>query len=724
MFDLLLSHPQKPYENHIQNMIDLDEEEILKKTKLFHDTAKLKENFQTYIRDTSKNIANKNHSLLSAYFFILNSDFDNLNTAYGFFSIVSHHGDLENFFELIANNKYLGKNFEKSKEFDFWEEVAKNAKTLAIYKNIKTDKSKLLEKVKHLRKQMLFLKFEKTLFYKDFIDFKYIYSDLIYSDKYEAIFSKKKELLNGADVLSVENFIAKLKPNKKRDEFKNFVLKNFDKEHKLFTLSAPTGYGKTLTALNFALKFKKQRVIFALPFTSIIDQTEDIISNIFKNSKTSIYKIHHKTTIDENVPEDRYSKIKFLLNSFSGDINITTLYQIIFAIFGNKNKDNVKFNQLKNSVVIIDEAQSIPYKIRKDFIKLCEEISLKLNTVFIFMSATMPIIESKNYKELSNLKYFQNQNRYVLKWFDIQNSEENLISKISYAAKEKHTLVVVNTIKKAQELYLKFSHKFECFCLNGYMTDIHKQETIEEVKKRLEQNDNKILLISTQSIEAGVDLDFEIGFREICPISSIIQTAGRINRNFGQNQGILYIFDDISKYTNLIYGDLQTISEGIIKELVQNDVNEKDILKISNLFFQKIHEQLENLYLEDEMRELRFFDINKKVDEIMNENDYKILVIIEPYGGFVKEIESSLQEVINSDKDKFTIKDIKQNIIKKLTSYGVNISIKDKENIGSNLQEVKYMCDMQYLPSGSVEYSYEYGFKKNISLETEDIFSS
>ena len=132
--------------------------------------------------------------------------------------------------------------------------------------------------------------------------------------------------------------------------------------------SFPTGYGKTLTALEFALKFKQEKIIFALPFTSIIDQTEKVVSDIFEKSDVDIFKIHHKTDIDESVPKDRYSQVKFLMSSFSGDINITTLYQIIFALFGNKNRDNVRFNQFRNSVVIIDEAQAIPYDFRQDFI--------------------------------------------------------------------------------------------------------------------------------------------------------------------------------------------------------------------------------------------------------------------------------------------------------------------------------------------------------------------
>ena len=136
--------------------------------------------------------------------------------------------------------------------------------------------------------------------------------------------------------------MTKLPFNEKRNTFREYVLNNFDSSYKLFTLTAPTGYGKTLTALNFALKFGRERIIYALPFTSIIDQTYDIISDIYKDNKdVFVVKVHHKTTVDDvedkkdnedDISEDRYSKIKFLMESFSGDINITTLYQLTFAI--------------------------------------------------------------------------------------------------------------------------------------------------------------------------------------------------------------------------------------------------------------------------------------------------------------------------------------------------------------------------------------------------------
>ncbi|WP_249290746.1 CRISPR-associated helicase Cas3' [Campylobacter curvus] len=720
------SHPNKLLENHIKNMISAGDEELDKQVKLYHDIAKLKNNFQIYIRDTSNDKLDKNHSFLSAYFFLLNSKFNEIPTLFGFLAIVSHHGDAVNLMTLAREaNKF----FKNLKELEYWEEVANAAKNIEVYSGLSTKKDEFLDRAEKLRQYLILLQYRYKFTYSDFINFKSLYSNLVYSDKFEAIFNTPKQETKDIPIDALECDIKTLPPNKKRDEFRNFVLNNFDENYKLFTLTAPTGYGKTLTALNFALKFNKSRIIYALPFTSIIDQTYDIIAKIYKNSDISVSKAHHKTTIDEEnlTEDDRYSKIKFLMESFSGDINVTTLYQLIFALFGNKNKDNVKFNQLKNSVVIIDEAQAIPYNFRKDFILLCEIISQRLGTIFIFMSATMPVIKSENFKEISNLEYFSKQDRYVIKWLDI-GGEEELLEKICETARDKNTLVVVNTIKKAQELFVKLRDKFSCFCLNGYMYDDHKRATIEAVRCAIDKSKDdplasKILLISTQSIEAGVDLDFDAGFREVSPISSIIQTAGRVNRHFGEIRGELYVFPEISKFTNLIYGDLQKVSKAILEIFKQREVRESEILEISNLYFQKISDQLENLYIQSEIKKLEFENINQKIEEIMKDN-HKQTLIIEPEENFIKDFEAKILEIKNSQNNEFAIRDILKNHIRKLSKFSINVTFKDKEKLLPNLRQIRGLKDMFYLPFGSYYfYSADCGLKKDTNLDiTDEVF--
>ena len=374
--------------------------------------------------------------------------------------------------------------------------------------------------------------------------------------------------------------------------------------------------------------------------------------------------------------------------------------------------------------MISDKTLQIPYKFRKDFILLCEIISQRLGTIFIFMSATMPVIKSENFKEISNLEYFSKQDRYVIKWLDI-SGEEELLEKICQVARDKNTLVVVNTIKKAQELFVKLRDKFSCFCLNGYMYDDHKRATIEVVKRAIDKSKDdplasKILLISTQSIEAGVDLDFDVGFREVAPISSIIQTAGRVNRHFGKIRGELYVFAEISKFTKLIYGDLQKVSKAILEIFKQREVRESEILEISNLYFQKISDQLENLYIQSEIKKLEFENINQKIEEIMKDN-HKQTLIIEAKENFIKDFEAKILEIKDSQNDEFTIRDLLKNHIRKLSKFSINVTFKDKEKLLPNLRQIRGLKDMFYLPFGSSYfYSVDYGLKKDTNLDIED----
>ena len=734
-FDVL-SHPQKLLREHVKGMLSFASNDLERDIILFHDIAKAKESFQRFIRDTNLKVDNKEHSLLSGYYFLLNSKHSDLDTCFGLLAILSHHGHIKNFDVLVKNDNelYLARNFEKSKEFTFWDEVGEKARSIDIYSNIEVGYDDFMSKATKMAREIRLMtrrKFE----YEDFIKFKSLYSSLLYADKFEAIFDKGKE--HGKAIIplrELEEYMAKLPFNEKRNAFREYVLNNFDTNYKLFTLTAPTGYGKTLTALNFALKFGRERIIYALPFTSIIDQAYDIISDIYKDNKdVLVVKAHHKTTVDDvedknndngdDISEDRYSKIKFLMESFSGDINITTLYQLVFAIFGNKNRDNIKFNQLKDSVVIVDEFQAVPYTFRKDFIELCRIISKTLDTIFIFMSATMPYIENReDFKELSNLDYFQEQDRYEIKWLELGNEDErevNLIAKVKEEAKSKNTLLVVNTIAKAQELFLKFRGGYKTFCLNGYMHDEQKRDVIDKVKTLMDSGE-KVLLVSTQSIEAGVDLDFDVGFREVSPISSIIQTAGRVNRHFGNKKGTLYIFDSISKYEEAIYKDLQRVTNNIIPLFKEKgSVSEKETLAFVEEYFNKIHELLEKSLVEGEINKLAFADIDKMIDQKMSE-DYKIGIIVEPRDNFIKDFEAELFEIINNKglKKFDQLAKIKDHI-KLLSKYGVNVGTKEKTRL--ELTPIKGVSNLYFLPYNSVAYySYEYGVKKDITLDNQE----
>jgi CRISPR-associated endonuclease/helicase Cas3 len=175
-----------------------------------------------------------------------------------------------------------------------------------------------------------------------------------------------------------------------------------------------------------------------------------------------------KDNEDENNRD--YDRWKFILNSWNDPFIVSTLYQLFFALFSNKNSDNIKFQALQNSVIILDEVQAIPFELWKIFKDILPILSKKLNSTFILMSATMPILTHKDMAlELANKeKIFEEKNRYVLKYLD-GNGLENLASVIIECYEEgKSVLCVVNSIKTSKLLYKLVQESIEStYCLNS-----------------------------------------------------------------------------------------------------------------------------------------------------------------------------------------------------------------------------------------------------------------
>ena len=219
LFDKFLSHPDKIFIDHILGTLSKNDTELEKNVKIYHDIAKLKNNFQFYIRDNSK-VKDKNHSLLSGYLFAANSKFEDIQTLFGFLAITSHHDNVRNFYYLKEPNINFGECYENHKEFSFVDEVIKNAKTLDIFKEINFQNSH--EKFISLSKSLLRLSFKHKFGYRDFIEFKSLYSNLVFNDKFEAIFSSKFIPSKPIDITPLQNYISNLKPDSKRENIREF----------------------------------------------------------------------------------------------------------------------------------------------------------------------------------------------------------------------------------------------------------------------------------------------------------------------------------------------------------------------------------------------------------------------------------------------------------------------------------------------------------------------
>ncbi len=717
-----LSHPTQRLTKHIANIQAYDREDSLfVKAVLFHDLGKVLDSFQDYIQKKSK--SSEPHAPISGIIYLLNHTDSTLlikkDDLFVFNAIISHHGKLKSFKNPDGGHDIL--------EF-FREEVAtKNIKEIYSKKDV-VEYVELREidtkKFRKLRRKNRDLTFDV----KDFIAQKLLFSKLIFADKYEAIY--KTHYLKVENQNSVAELKRELRKiikvtDPKRDEVKNDILNSYDRDYSIFTLTAPTGIGKTLTSLELALKIKEDKelskIIYILPFTSIIDQTYEIFDKLFPQQIT---KHHYAVTFDENQEENNreYDRWKFILNSWSDPFIVSTLYQLFFALLSNKNSDNIKFQALQNAVIVLDEVQAIPFNLWKAFKALLPLLSSKLNSTFILMSATMPILTDKTMAlELADKKeIFKEKNRYVLKYFPDDTLEALASAIVNEYQKGNSVLCVVNTIKRSKLLYKMVKESVKSsYCLNSYMFFEDRKEVVESIKDSFSSNVTAKILISTQVIEAGVDLDFDIGFREFAPISSIIQTAGRVNREDKKGMSDIFIFE-LKKSAKIYDAIMMSESKKTLLEPLKNqDIEERDILPYIEAYFNALDENKGESGILEDIADFNFDAISKKNRDAFGlEQDYIKSVAL---GVDLKDFEYQYFERVKGKKP-HEMKREKEKLMREFQSKVLNIKEKDLQDLEigeiphSNIFGIYYISDIEDI------YSKESGFRLKEEREEDDVF--
>ena len=325
LFDIdekYLSHPNYPYQIHIKNIADSFGDESHKSAALFHDLGKLCDTFQTYINPEYPNNRKTTHAFVGALFYFVKQNYylDNTSLAV-FLSILKHHGNLADVNDIaydLNDDEYLFNDYP-----ELIEKLNEIKKIINFERDIDLDKF------------CEFFDFEENFVVENnlggidsYFKIKEVFSKLIFSDKYEAIFKQKysENYFNNPEmyIKKLENHLAK-KENKLsniRNSARKDILDTFNhnKDKSIFIIEAPTGIGKTFTALNLALeivrKKNKKRIITALPMTSIIDQTYIEYSKIFntdillKYHYLSSSKSRNKETNEEEKDEQEYFKQK------------------------------------------------------------------------------------------------------------------------------------------------------------------------------------------------------------------------------------------------------------------------------------------------------------------------------------------------------------------------------------------------------------------------------
>ncbi len=361
------------------------------------------------------------------------------------------------------------------------------------------------------------------------------------------------------------------------------------KEPGLFTLTVPTGGGKTLSSLAFALdhviKHGLRRVIYVIPFTSIIEQTADVFREALKDSDAILE--HHSAfdwgderTFEDDLKnlspeEETLAKLRKASENWDRPIIITTAVQFFESLYSNKTSRCRKLHNLAKSVIILDEAQTLPLKVLRPCLASLKELARGYGTSVVLCTATQPAVRRKDgftsqealeideTREIAPnpFELFKRLNRVQFKRGQTPMSDGELINALGGVD---HGLVIVNNRIHALEFYEEMAKRSlkGARHLSTTMTVLHRQSVLREIRDDL-KDERPVRLVSTSLIEAGVDISFQKVWRALAGLESIAQAAGRCNRNgeLGNEGGLVTIFEPEQKEDRGMPPELKQFTE-------------------------------------------------------------------------------------------------------------------------------------------------------------------
>jgi CRISPR-associated endonuclease/helicase Cas3 len=420
-----------------------------------------------------------------------------------------------------------------------------------------------------------------------------------------------------------------------REEFQKHALENHDTTSGVLVLEAPTGIGKTKTFLDLISRYtqgyKLERVYYFSPLLALTEDFEKKIFNIISNKEQERILVYNHlfsgSLEDKRTQESGVSGVyhwDFENESFNREFIITTTQRLLLTLFSNRQSDKLKLLSFKNSLLIIDEVQTIPKWILPILVGLFEQIATRLNSKILLVSATIPY-ELRDVKKISiqnkiKEEYLQKTFKRIsfLEPFEVPNELTGRV------------LFMSNTRKKNLSMYEKINQEFgddhEIIYLSSGISKKDKRKRLEEIK----QNS---IVVSTQVIEAGVDVSFDKMYREAAPLDNIIQAMGRLNREGENNDAVMTVFkdtrDDWLPYSKLewqeslkvinrvhsskdLYDELPLYYQKIWEENKTNEEASKKLVRLmTNLDYEGIWEFIKENALPDDDQEAVFIPENE-----------------------------------------------------------------------------------------------------------------
>ena len=431
-----------------------------------------------------------------------------------------------------------------------------------------------------INKPLLFQEFIDSPFSKSKVEWKHfhhlsrmLFSCLVDADRLDTerfmdveSWRKRGNLATLVDLFpQLEAYMQKLqsnaadtKVNRIRQQVKEQCSRTSSSEKGFYSLTVPTGGGKTLSSLLWAMKHavshSMNRIIIAIPYTSIIVQTAGLLKEIF--GEENVLEHHSNFDPDDIKDEENREKAKLATENWDYPIIVTTNVQLFESMFSNKTSDCRKLHNMANSILVLDEVQMLPTGFLRPIVDALKAYQEMFGVSVLFTTASQPVlsglIEGTNpkadFKGIEHIKEIipeefalhDQLRRVKLSIDDTGKTYDEIAAKVSEYNK---VLCIVNTRKDAKELYDRLPNDGVKLHLSRMMCPAHLHETIGKIKTLLKDGLQPIVrVIATQLVEAGVDIDFPVVFRQEAGLDSVLQAAGRCNREGRSAMGHTFVF--------------------------------------------------------------------------------------------------------------------------------------------------------------------------------------
>ena len=674
----------QPLFEHLRNVADKAREfgepfgPVAKWTGLLHDLGKYRKPFQEYLAGERPGTVETHHAVYGA---ALAFQRDWLGPA---FAIAGHHAglhDLSDLQALVCGEKYDAKNQFVPLVKQFEGELGKVPGELAEPEFAKRSEDKAV------------IEFYVRMLFSCLVD-----ADFLDTDQFATGQARYPVKLDAALLLKRlqahrDKFDSSGELNKLRNRVFEDCLAKASEPAGFFSLTVPTGGGKTLSGMAFALEHARrhgmQRVIVVIPYLSIIEQNAAEYRKVLDPENKGIVIEHHSAVVAKDDDEEPVrSPEELAAENWDAPVIVTTSVQFIESLFANRASKCRKLHNIANSVVLLDEVQTLPSHLLDPLLHVLRDLKKHYRTSLVFSTATQPAFsrsaslsngfDADEMKKIASRpdELFQKLSRVV---YEVRTTESDWSELVDEWVNAPQALGVVNTRKQAAEWWeLLRTQKLEgVLHLSSAMCAEHRTQVLAEAKRRLETGE-PCRLVSTQVVEAGVDIDFPRVYRALGPMDSIVQAAGRCNREGHlPDKGRMVVFRPTdATLPGGVYRVATDITARLLDQLSAHDLSDEPDL--FSRYFGELFQYVPTDYqhgrkcsiLEDR-KALRFREVARKAKVISDSTQ----VVIAPMEEALEKV-SEIRERSEGGGPHFTREDLRG-----LQRFMVNLHLRDFQKI-------------------------------------------